>query len=62
MPARKQPRRPRGKTKRWTEADLDRESEVTPDDIEVADDAWQRLGGPDGFGNLLNAEPDEEEE
>lgn len=60
VPKRKPPRRPRGKTKRWTEAELDRQSQVTPDDIEAARDSWKRHGGNDGFGPLLDATPDEE--
>ena len=53
------PRRPRGRTRRYTEAQLDKLADVTPDDVEAARDAWNRLGGNDGFGNLLDAETEE---
>lgn len=55
---RRPPRRARGKTKRYTEAQLDKLAEVTPDDIESAQDRWSQVN--DGFGNLLDAQPEEE--
>ena len=57
---RRPPRRARGKTKRWTDADLDKLAEVTPDDIDAAQDAWVRHGHRDAYGRLLDAEPEEE--
>lgn len=56
---RRPPRRARGKTKRYTEAQLDKLAEVTPDDIESAQSRWSQVN--DGFGNLLDAQPEEED-
>ena len=51
--------RPRGKAIRWTEADLDRLAQVSPEDVEEAKVAY-RKDAPTRYRDLLDAEPAEE--
>lgn len=46
--------RPRGRMIRWTDADLDRLSKVTPDDLAHAAQAW-RDSSPPALRTLLDA-------
>ena len=60
---RRPPRRARGKTKRYTEAQLDRfEREIAdhpPEIVESSQDRWSQIR--DGFENLLDAPPTDDE-
>lgn len=51
----------RRKAKHSTEAELDKLAEITPEDIEYAQQQWRRTASPE-FRNLLDAEPEPEDE
>lgn len=46
---------PRGKALNWTDEDLDRLSQVTPEDIQQAAARWREAASPQ-YQNLLDAE------
>ena len=54
-PPEQKKRKPMGKPIEWTEADIEKMSEVTPEDIEQAAERWREVASPK-YKNLLDAQ------